>query len=164
MQNMRIRLISQGKTRDANLRGLQAEYVKRIAHFVDFAVEEVAPGRRSSSIPRGRKRRVECGLPPDERRLIERLTRATKVLLDSRGRQWTSGKFAEWLEQQAVGGTRDLAFLVGAKEGFSPAFRSEADLMLSLSTLTLTRDWACALLLEQIYRAFTILRGYPYAG
>ena len=160
---MRIRVISKGKTKDANLRGLQANYVKRIAHFTDFAVEEIPTDRPSRSVSKGRKRRAESTLSSAERRLLERLTGAYKVFLDSRGRQWTSGEFAEWLGQQAVRGTRDLAFLVGGTEGFSPTFRSEADLLLSLSTLTLTRDWARTLLLEQIYRAFTILRGYPYA-
>jgi 23S rRNA (pseudouridine1915-N3)-methyltransferase len=160
---MRIRVISNGRTRDVNLRGLQADYVKRIAHFADFAVEEIPASRRSSSVSEGRKRRAESSLSPAERRLLERLSGAYKVFLDSRGRQWTSGEFAEWLGQQAVRGTRDLAFLVGGTEGFSHTFRGEADLLLSLSTLTLTHDWARTLLLEQVYRAFTILRGYPYA-
>jgi|SRR6516164_8457577 23S rRNA (pseudouridine1915-N3)-methyltransferase len=159
---MRIRVISQGKAKDANLRGLQADYVKRIAHFTDFAVEEI-PAARSSSVAEGRKRRAESNLSPAEARLLQRLAGAYKVFLDSRGRQWTSGELAEWLGQRAVRGTRDLAFLVGGTEGFSHTFRIEADLLLSLSTLTLTRDWARTLLLEQIYRAFTILRGYPYA-
>jgi len=160
---MRIRVISKGKTRDANLRGLQADYVKRIAHFTDFAVEEIPAAPGSSSVYEGQKRRAKGSLSSGERRLLERLTGTYKVFLDGCGRQWTSGEFAEWLGQQAVRGTRDLAFLVGGTEGFSLAFRSEADLLLSLSTLTLTRDWARTLLLEQIYRAFTILRGYPYA-
>jgi 23S rRNA (pseudouridine1915-N3)-methyltransferase len=55
-----------------------------------------------------------------------------------------------------------LAFLVGGPEGFSSSFRRQADLLLALSPMTLTRDWARTLLLEQIYRGFTILRGYPY--
>jgi 23S rRNA (pseudouridine1915-N3)-methyltransferase len=159
---MRIRVFSEGKTRDAHLRGLQADYVKRIAHFTEFALEEIPAASRSSSVSEGRKRRVESTLSPVERRLWEKLHGAYKVFLDSRGRQWTSAEFAEWLGQQAVRGTRELAFVVGGTEGFSLTFRREADLLLSLSTLTLTRDWARTLLLEQIYRAFTILRGYPY--
>ncbi len=160
---MRIRVISEGKTKDAHLRGLQADYVKRIAHFTELAVEEIPAARRSSSRVAGRERGAESSLSPAERRLLERLRGGYKVFLDSRGRQWTSEEFAEWLGQQAVRGARELAFLVGGREGFSNAFRKEADLLLSLSTLTLTRDWARTLLLEQIYRAFAILRDYPYA-
>jgi len=55
-----------------------------------------------------------------------------------------------------------LAFLVGGADGFSSEFRNQADALLSLSRMTLTRDWARTLLLEQIYRGFTILRGFPY--
>jgi 23S rRNA (pseudouridine1915-N3)-methyltransferase len=161
--NMRIRVFSEGKIRDAHLRGLQADYVKRIAHFTEFALTEIPRPGRSGSVSEGRKREAESTLSPAERRLWEKLRGAYKVFLDSRGRQWTSAEFAEWLGQQAVRGTRDLAFVVGGTEGFSHTFRREADLLLSLSTLTLTRDWARTLLLEQIYRAFTILRGYPYA-
>ena len=145
---MRIRVIAEGKTKDAHLRSLQADYVKRIAHFTEFALEEM-PERSAPA--------------PAERRLLERLRGGYKVFLDSRGRQWTSEEFAEWLGQQAVRGVRELTFLVGGREGFSNVFRKEADLLLSLSTLTLTRDWARTLLLEQIYRGFTILRGYPYS-
>jgi len=157
---MRIRVIAEGKIKDAHLRGLQADYVKRIAHFTELVLEEMPAVHRSISRRTGSER---SALAPAERRLLERLRGGYKVFLDSRGRQRTSEELAEWLGQQAVRGTRELAFLVGGTEGFSNAFRKEADLLLSLSALTLTRDWARTLLLEQIYRAFTILRGYPYA-
>jgi 23S rRNA (pseudouridine1915-N3)-methyltransferase len=97
-----------------------------------------------------------------ERALLEKLRGATKVLLDERGRERTSQEFAEWLGQEALRGSRELAFLIGGPDGFSAAFRAEADVLLALSRMTLTRDWARTLLLEQIYRGFTILRGYPY--
>jgi 23S rRNA (pseudouridine1915-N3)-methyltransferase len=97
-----------------------------------------------------------------ERALLEKLRGATKVLLDERGRERTSQEFADWLGQEALRGSRELAFLIGGPEGFSAAFREEADALLALSRMTLTRDWARTLLLEQIYRGFTILRGYPY--
>jgi len=94
--------------------------------------------------------------------LLERLQDSFKIFLDSSGREWTSGEFAEWLGRQALQSRRELAFLVGGTEGFSDLFRKHADLLLSLSRMTLTRDWARSLLLEQLYRSFTILRGYPY--
>ena len=84
-------------------------------------------------------------------------------MLDPRGREWTSEEFAKWLGDRTLDGTRELAFLVGGDRGFPAAMRDEADLLLALSRMTLTHDWACTLLLEQIYRGFTILRGYPYA-
>jgi 23S rRNA (pseudouridine1915-N3)-methyltransferase len=153
---MRLRVIWLGKTKDARLRALQAAYRDRISHFSELALEEI-PSARGDRSGDGKK------LSPAERRLLEKLGGSLKILLDPRGREWTSEEFAEWLGQQALRGTRELTFLVGGPEGFSTAFRKQADLLLSLSRLTLTSDWARTLLLEQIYRGFTILRGYPYA-
>ncbi|MGH7948045.1 MAG: 23S rRNA (pseudouridine(1915)-N(3))-methyltransferase RlmH [Candidatus Binataceae bacterium] len=153
---MRIRIIWEGRTKDVQFRALQSDYRERIAHFNDLTVQEVATARGHGDSD-GKK------LSAAERRLIEKLSGSTKILLDPRGREWTSEEFAEWLGQRAVRGTRELAFLVGGPEGFSAAFREQADLLLSLSRMTLTSDWARTLLLEQIYRGFTILRGYPYS-
>jgi 23S rRNA (pseudouridine1915-N3)-methyltransferase len=152
---MRIRILWEGKTKDTHLRALQADLAGRIEHFTRLIVEEIPPARH---VPQTRK----SGLSPSERSLLEKLRGSTKIFLDERGREWTSEEFAEWLGQQALRGTRELAFLVGGPEGFSAAFRKEADVLLALSRLTLNHDWARALLLEQIYRGFTILRGYPY--
>jgi 23S rRNA (pseudouridine1915-N3)-methyltransferase len=151
---MRIRVIWEGKTKDAHLRALQEDYAARIARFNEITVQEMSSQRQSSA--GGRK------LSPTERRWMEKLKGSAKVVLDARGREWTSEEFAEWLGQRAVHGTREVAFLVGGPDGFSAAFRERADLLLSLSRLTLTSDWARTLLLEQIYRGFTILRGFPY--
>jgi 23S rRNA (pseudouridine1915-N3)-methyltransferase len=152
---MRIRIIWEGRTKNPSLHALGADYAKRIGRFGELVVEELA-------VPRGgtgsRQRK-----PVTESRLLEKLSGSTKIVLDPRGREWTSEEFAEWLGQQAVRGTRELAFLIGGPDGFSQLFRKQADVLLSLSRMTLTTDWARALLLEQIYRSFTILRGYPYS-
>jgi 23S rRNA (pseudouridine1915-N3)-methyltransferase len=153
---MRIRILWQGKTKDAHLRALQADFASRIEHFTALVIEEIPPVRHDGP---GRK----TTLSGAERRLLEKLQGSTKVFLDARGREWSSEEFAEWLGQQALRGTRELAFLVGGPDGFSAAFRKEADVLLALSRMTFTHDWARALLLEQIYRGFTILRGFPYS-
>lgn len=152
---MRIRVIWEGKTKDARLRALQADYQKRILRFGDLVIEEMSSTRRAGGTL-GKK------FSASERHLLEKLGGAKRVVLDERGREWTSAEFAEWLGRQALRGTRELAFLVGGQDGFSAAFRNQADVLLSLSRMTLTRDWARTLLLEQIYRGYTILRGFPY--
>lgn len=152
---MRIRIVWEGKTKDRELAALQTGYVKRIARFGEIAIEQLAVPRGGAA--RGKKHSVT------ERRLSEKLRGAVKVVLDPQGREYTSEEFAEWLGQQAMRGQRELAFFIGGPEGFSQSIRAEADLLLSLSRMTLTTDWARALLLEQIYRGFTILRGYPYS-
>jgi 23S rRNA (pseudouridine1915-N3)-methyltransferase len=152
---MRIRIVWEGKTKDESLAALQAGYLKRIGHFAEIVIDELAVRRAGAA--RGRKSAAT------ERRLQEQLRGAVKVVLDSRGREWTSEEFAEWLGQQALRGQRELVFFIGGPDGFSQIIREKADLLLSLSRMTLTTDWARALLLEQLYRGFTILRGYPYS-
>ncbi len=152
---MRIRVICEGKTKDAHLRALAADYTKRISRFVDIAIEETRPMKSSE----GRSsKRASTG----EHRLLEKLRGSKKVLLDERGRELTSQEFAEWLGEEALRGTRDVTFLVGGPDGFPDGIRAGADQLLALSRMTLTHDWARVLLLEQIYRGFTILRGFPY--
>jgi 23S rRNA (pseudouridine1915-N3)-methyltransferase len=84
------------------------------------------------------------------------------VLLDARGRQFTSEEFAEFLRDQQDRGTQTLFFGVGPADGFTDKARGAADLVLSFGKMTLAHELARIVLLEQIYRAFTILRGHPY--
>lgn len=181
---MRIRLIVDGKVKDAQLRALEADYRARIGHFTELVLDEFGHGRaparkgerrksgdrpsklasdRASGLVSGLASDRASGLSSAERRLTESLRGSTKVCLDAGGREWTSHEFAAWLGRQAVGGRRELAFLVGGPEGFSAAFKRQADLVLALSRMTLTHEWARVLLLEQIYRGFAILGGHPYA-
>jgi 23S rRNA (pseudouridine1915-N3)-methyltransferase len=152
---MRIRILWEGRTKDPHLRAIQEDLAGRIKHFTPLTLEELPS-------PRGAKHARKAGLTTGESALLEKLQGATKVLLDERGREWTSQDFAKWLELEMVRGTRELAFLVGGADGFSAPFRERANVLMALSRMTLTRDWARTLLLEQIYRGFTIMRGYPY--
>jgi 23S rRNA (pseudouridine1915-N3)-methyltransferase len=153
---MRILILWQGKTKDPHLRALVTEFAARIAKFNDIVIEEIPEAKKPRSGPSKKLR-------PAESRLVEKLRDSTKVFLDPQGCQWTSEQLAAWLGEQGVRGTRAIAFVVGGPEGFSQAFREKADVLLALSRLTLTHEWSRALLLEQIYRGFTILRGFPYA-
>ncbi len=152
---MRIRIIWQGKTKNESFRALQADYAARISHFGELRIEELAPPR---SPPRPDRERLSAA----ESQLLKRVRESRKIVLDERGKEWNSQEFAQWMAECAVRGARELAFLVGEPDGFSAAFRERADLLLSLSRMTLTRDWARTLLLEQIYRGYTVQRGYPY--
>jgi 23S rRNA (pseudouridine1915-N3)-methyltransferase len=152
---MRIRILWEGRTKDLHLRAIQQDLAGRIEHFIPLSLEELPASR-------GARQARKAGLTSAERALLEKLRGATKILLDERGRERTSNDFAEWLGLEAVRGSRELAFVIGGPDGFSGAFRSNADVLLSLSRMTLTRDWARTLLLEQIYRAFANLRGLPY--
>jgi 23S rRNA (pseudouridine1915-N3)-methyltransferase len=153
---MRIRVLWEGKTKQPHLRALVEDYAARIAKFGDFAIREIPETKKRGKLSRKK-------LSATEARMLEKLRGSIKVILDPEGREFTSQELAVWMGEQGVRGVRELAFVVGGPDGFSAAFREKADLRLSLSRLTLTHDWARALLLEQIYRGFTILRGFPYA-
>ena len=96
---------------------------------------------------------VPTALPPS----------ATIVLLDAQGKQFTSAQFAKWLGGLRDHGARELIFLCGAADGFPEELRRRAGQSISLSPLTISHELARVLLAEQVYRAFTILTGHPYA-
>ena len=89
-------------------------------------------------------------------------TAATAVLLDSRGRQMTSEALATWLGSRRDDGSQHIVFAIGPASGWSDLARARAQLLLSLSPLTLAHSLARLVIAEQIYRAFTILTGHPY--
>jgi 23S rRNA (pseudouridine1915-N3)-methyltransferase len=84
------------------------------------------------------------------------------VLLDGRGRSFSSEEFAAWIGRQRDGGVQNLVFAVGPADGWSDAARAGAGLLLSLGPMTLPHEMARVVLAEQVYRAFTILAGHPY--
>jgi 23S rRNA (pseudouridine1915-N3)-methyltransferase len=84
------------------------------------------------------------------------------VLLDGRGKSFSSEEFAAWIGRQRDGGVQNLVFAVGPADGWSDAARAGAGLLFSLGSMTLPHEMARVVLAEQVYRAFTILAGHPY--
>jgi 23S rRNA (pseudouridine1915-N3)-methyltransferase len=105
---------------------------------------------------------------PSEAALIKLLERSSGrtapvlVLLDSRGKQLTSEELAAYIESQQSADVQQLMFAIGPADGFSDEARSRASKLLSLGKMTLPHELARVVLLEQLYRAFTILRKHPY--
>jgi 23S rRNA (pseudouridine1915-N3)-methyltransferase len=135
-----------GKTKEAAFRALTEEYLRRVSRYVTTESHELANEAALLEITSSAAGR----------------TRPVLVLLDARGRQFTSEEFAELLRDQQDRGTQNLFFGVGPADGFTDKARSSADLVLSFGKMTLAHELARIVLLEQIYRAFTILRGHPY--
>jgi 23S rRNA (pseudouridine1915-N3)-methyltransferase len=126
------------------------------------ALAEVYLGRLPQYSP------VEARVYRSEGALLEALaklrgrTAPVVVLLDSRGKAFTSEEFAGWVGRQRDGGVQNLIFAVGPADGWTDAARSQAGLLLSLGKMTLPHELARVVLVEQVYRAFTILAGHPY--
>ncbi|MEW6434849.1 MAG: 23S rRNA (pseudouridine(1915)-N(3))-methyltransferase RlmH [Myxococcota bacterium] len=149
---MKLTFLSVGKDRSGLFAPGVAEYARRLSHVAKVALIELHESRAS-----GVKGKEDEGAA-----LLSKLgPRDVLVALDERGKALSSVDFAKWLGQQVDQG-RDVAFAVGGDEGLSDEVRQKAGLVLSLSAMTLPHRLARLVLLEQVYRAFSILRGEPY--
>jgi 23S rRNA (pseudouridine1915-N3)-methyltransferase len=133
-----------GKTKEASIAALTDDYLKRIGRFVPLKSHEL------------RNEAALLALVTKER------ARPELVLLDARGRQMTSEEFATFLTRHQAHGTQTLVLAIGAADGWSDTARRAATQFFSLSRMTLPHELARVVLLEQTYRAFTILSGHPY--
>ena len=143
---MKLKIAWIGKTKAAAIQSLTDEYLKRLKHYAE--VEGVSLKDEANLL-----KLSEPGARP---------ARHALVLLDSRGKQLSSEEFAKWLGEYQDRSSSPLLFAVGAADGFSDEARRAATLVLSLGKMTLAHELARVVLLEQIYRAFTILKGHPY--
>ncbi len=133
-----------GKDKSSATAALTADYVQRISRYSPIETHEL----------------------PNEAALFKQRERVTGarvlVLLDSRGKQMSSEELAAFIDTHQTRGTQQLLFSIGGADGFSAEARKAADVQLSLGKMTLPHELARVVLLEQLYRAFTILKGHPY--
>lgn len=151
---MKIRVVAVGKDRSGLYAPAVEEYARRIARYVRFEIAEVPEARKRAGTPGAREEEGEAILARVGER--ERL-----VVLDERGEEETSVEFSRRVGRWLAGG-RDVALVVGGADGLAPAVRTRAAETLALSRLTLAHRLARLVLVEQLYRALTILRGEPY--
>jgi 23S rRNA (pseudouridine1915-N3)-methyltransferase len=143
---VKIKIAWIGKTKAPAIQTLTDEYLKRLKY--DAEVEGVSLKDETSLL-----KLCEPAARP---------VRHTLLLLDSRGKQFSSEEFAKWLGEYQDRSSSPLLFAIGAADGFSDEAQRAATLVLSLGKMTLAHELARVVLLEQIYRAFTILKGHPY--
>jgi 23S rRNA (pseudouridine1915-N3)-methyltransferase len=151
---VRLRLIWIGKTKNEHARALVEDYVGRLSRFCRTEVTELREGSG------GGDRAV---LEEEARRIVGALAPgAMTVLLDVEGQQFSSHELAGRLDGWLSAGQKEVAFVVGGHLGVTDEIKSRADVRWSLSRLTLTHEMARVVVSEQLYRAFTIVRGLPY--
>jgi 23S rRNA (pseudouridine1915-N3)-methyltransferase len=143
---VKIKLVWIGKTKDAAIQSLTDEYLKRLSRYGE--VEGVALKDEAAIL----RLCARDGRP----------RRHTLVLLDGRGKQLSSEELAKFVRDYQDRNPLPLLFAVGGADGFSEQARQAAALVLSLGKMTLAHELARVVLLEQLYRAFTILKGHPY--
>ena len=142
---MKIKITWIGKSKEAAIQSLTEEYLKRIARYAEVNGLVVKDEDAILSLARGERQKERHRL----------------VILDSRGRPFSSEEFAQWLEREQMQAL-PLLFAIGGADGFRETTLREAALTLSLGKMTLPHELARVVLLEQIYRAFTILKKHPY--
>jgi 23S rRNA (pseudouridine1915-N3)-methyltransferase len=145
---MKLRIAWIGRTRSSPIQSLTAEYLKRLSRYAACeALELMSEAALLKLVEKGTAR-----TPP------------VLVLLDSRGRQLTSEEIANFLDYHQSRGTQELLFAVGPADGWNENTRAAANNILSFGKITLPHELARVVLLEQLYRGFTILKGHPYHG
>jgi 23S rRNA (pseudouridine1915-N3)-methyltransferase len=154
---MNIELLTVGKTDVKWVKEGLDVYVARLQHYVPFKVTEIPELKKAQALSQDQIKEREGEL------LLKHLQHQdTLILLDEHGIEYRSTEFAEMLEKYMLQGTKTLVFAVGGAYGFSPAVHAMARAKMSLSKMTFTHQMVRTVFAEQLYRAFTILRGEPY--
>jgi 23S rRNA (pseudouridine1915-N3)-methyltransferase len=154
---MKFRVVWVGSNSDIEYRAAIERYFNRIKHFFPIEVVEVAPEKdrqkkNDASIMHAESARLKAAIPP----------RGVTVVLDERGEAMDSLKFARWLERITIENPYGVTFVMGGDLGMDPSMRKQADRVLALSAMTLPHQVARVVLMEQIYRACTLMRNIPY--
>ena len=154
---LRITLLTVGKT-DIKwvAEGLEV-YASRLRHYISFEIKEIPELKGASSLSREQIKTAEGNLILKNLRDSDEL-----VLLDEHGKELRSIEFASMLEKRLATVSKDLVFVIGGAYGFSPEVYSRANSKISLSKMTFSHQMVRTIFAEQLYRAFTIIRGESY--
>lgn len=156
-RSMKITFIIVGKTEDAYLKEGIDKYLKRLKHYVKFEIAEIPELKNTKALTPEQQKAKEAEL------IIKKLSVTDHViLLDENGIQLSSPQFAAYIDKKALGSVSNLVFIVGGPYGFDNSVYQRANDKLSLSRMTFSHQMVRLFFVEQVYRAFTIMKGEPY--
>lgn len=154
---MNIKLLVVGKTDEGSLQGLIDTYAKRLDHYIKFELEILPDIKNTKSLS------VEQQKLKEGKMILEKMSPSDYlVLLDENGKQFSSEAFSEFIQKRLNSGMKQLIFVVGGPYGFSEEVYARAQSKLSLSKMTFSHQMVRLFFVEQLYRAFTILKNEPY--
>lgn len=154
---MKIKLLVVGKTDNRNLISLIADYTKRLKYYIPFEVEIIPDIKRAKNMSEANLKKAEGDA------ILKHVTTADNViLLDEKGKSYSSVGFSKLLQKKMNSGLKTLVFVIGGPYGFSDEVYSRANGKISLSAMTFSHQMVRLFFVEQLYRAFTILRNEPY--
>lgn len=153
---MRIELVFLGKTREKYLAAGIDDFAKRLSRYTRLKTKTIKDKQKQKNLSEDQVRENEG------RDLLAAVNSSFLVCLDRTGKQVDSEGLAQLVKQWEMRGTKNVCFLIGGPLGFAPTVLQQADMVLSLSTMTFTHEMTRLLLLEQLYRAYTINTGEKY--
>ena len=154
---MKILLLVIGKTdEDYLITGIK-KYVGRLGHYVSFEMKEIPDIRNRKTLSEEQQKKSESFLLLSQFQAGDYI-----ILLDENGKQFTSVEFSENIEKLMASGNKRIVFVIGGPYGFSQDVYAKANAKMSLSPMTFSHQMVRLIFVEQLYRAFTILKGEPY--
>ena len=154
---MKITLLTVGKTTNANLVSLQDEYQNRLKFYIPFEMVVIPELKNTKNLSIAEQQEKEADL------ILKQLETSDEVvLLDDKGKQFTSMGFSEYISKKMLASHKRMVFVVGGPYGFSERVYNRANGKVSLSAMTFSHQMIRFIFVEQLYRAMTILKGEPY--
>jgi 23S rRNA (pseudouridine1915-N3)-methyltransferase len=154
---MTIKLLAIGKTDSKQLLQLTAEYEKRLKHYVKFDLDIIPDIKNTKNLSETQQKEKEGEA------ILKKLSPTdVLVLLDENGKQYSSVDFSNFLQKKMNAGLKQLVLVIGGPYGFSDSIYQKAEGKISLSKMTFSHQMIRLFIVEQIYRAFTILKNEPY--
>lgn len=154
---MKITLLTVGKTEDAYLKEGIEKYIKRLKHYIKLDIIDLPELKNTKALTTDQQKTKEAEM------ILKKITNTDHViLLDEKGMEFTSAKFAAYLDKKAIGSVQNLVFIIGGPYGFYQSVYDRANDKLSLSRMTFSHQMVRLFFIEQLYRAYTILKGEPY--
>lgn len=154
---MKIKLLAIGKTDDKCLQELIDEFQKRLKHYIKFEIEIIPDLKKVKNLSVDQRKQQEGSL------ILNRIESTDQlILLDEKGHQFRSLEFSRFLQKKMNSGIKQIVFVIGGPFGFSDEVYQKAQGKVSLSKMTFSHQMIRLFMVEQLYRAFTILQNEPY--
>lgn len=154
---MKIKLLAIGKTDDKNLQTLIENYQKRLKHYINFQIDLIPDIKNIKNLSKQQQKEKEGEL------ILKKLSPSDQlILLDEKGKEFRSLEFAVFMQKKMNSGIKQLFLVIGGPYGFSEAVYKKSQGKISLSKMTFSHQMIRLFVVEQIYRAFTILKNEPY--
>ena len=154
---MKITLIAVGKTEDKYLIDGIDKYLNRLKHYIGFSFVIIPDIKNTKNLTQAQQKSKEAEL------ILKQISNLdTVILMDEKGKKYTSILFADYLNKQMIGSVQQLVFIIGGPYGFDDSVYKRANGSISLSDMTFSHQMVRLFFVEQLYRAFSILKGEPY--